>query len=146
MVLTTTTTTQHLSSGLEDYIETIYVSEQLGIYLKGAELARKLFISRASVSEALSKLVTLGLIEYESYGVIKLTKKGVEEAQKVYQKHKNIKEFLQSVLGIEEKEAGEVACRLEHVVSQNTINKMIKFTKFCETHQELIEEFKELRD
>ena len=116
-------TTQNLSSGLEDYIETIYVSEQAGTQLKGAELARKLTISRASVSEALSKLVALGLIEYESYGHIKLTTKGKEEAKKVYAKHGILKDFFQFVLNTDEKEAGENACKIEHIISQNALEK-----------------------
>ena len=57
------------------------ISEKAGIELKGAELARRLLVSRASVSEALSKLVNLGLIEYKSYGYIKLTPKGKKELQ-----------------------------------------------------------------
>ena len=51
--------TQTLTSGLEDYLEEIYIAHLNDTPLKGAELARKLNISRASVSEALSKLVTV---------------------------------------------------------------------------------------
>ncbi len=136
------TTTQNLSSGLEDYIETIYLSEQAGFQLKGAELARKLFISRASVSEALSKLVTLGLIEYESYGLIKLTPLGVEEAKKVYEKHGVLENFFKNVLGIDEVESSENACKIEHIISQNVLNKISDFTKFCESKKEFLKEFK----
>ena len=67
--------TKVLSSGLEDYIETIYVAQLENEQIKGAQLARKLNVSRASVSEALSKLVSKGLIKYQSYGEITLTLK-----------------------------------------------------------------------
>ena len=77
---------QNLSSGLEDYIEAIYTSQLDDKQLKGAELARKLNISRASVSEALSKLVSKGLITYNRYEFISLTKAGEKEAKRVYEK------------------------------------------------------------
>ena len=77
---------QNLSSGLEDYIEAIYVSQLANQQLKGAELARKLNISRASVSEALAKLVSKGLISYNRYEFISLTKTGENEAKRVYEK------------------------------------------------------------
>ena len=141
-----TTTTQTLSSGLEDYIETIYIAEQAGIKLKGAELARKLFISRASVSEALSKLVSIGLIEYESYGLIKLTSKGIEEGKRVWAKHGILKDFFQSILGISENEAGENACKIEHIISQNVLNKIREFTIYCKSKNEFIKEFKGTHD
>lgn len=48
---------KNLSSGLEDYVEAIYIAHLNNKPLKGAELARQLNISRASVSEALAKLV-----------------------------------------------------------------------------------------
>lgn len=120
---------QNLSSGLEDYIEAIYTSHLNNNLLKGADLARKLKISRASVSEALSKLVNKGLITYNSYESISLTDKGIEEAKKVYEKHNALKDFFETVLKIPSEEAGENACKIEHIISQNVLNKLIQFTK-----------------
>lgn len=132
---------QNLSSGLEDYIETIYISYLTQTPLKGAELARKLDVSRASVSEALSKLVAKGLIKYSSYEAISLTDNGVIEAQKVYAKHHILKDFFETVLKISPKEAGENACKIEHIISQNILNKMQKFTQFCQNSPDCIKEF-----
>ena len=87
--------TLNLSSGLEDYIEAIYIADINKTQLKGAELARNLNISRASVSEALAKLVAKGLIRYESYGKITLTDKGRNEAVRVFHKHNVLKEFFE---------------------------------------------------
>ena len=109
--------TKNLSSGLEDYIETIYISNLAGVPLKGAELARKLNISRASVSEALSKLVSLGLIEYKRYGSINLTQKG-------------------------EKEAGENACKIEHIISENVLNRISALTDYFKANPEILNNIK----
>lgn len=136
-------TSQNLSSGLEDYIEAIYTSDLNKQPLKGAELARILNISRASVSEALSKLVNKGLIEYNSYQTISLTQKGKTEAKKVYAKHNTLKKFFETVLDIDSDEAGENACKIEHIISANILSKMEKLTDFFEKHKKILDIYRE---
>jgi len=125
---------KNITSGLEDYLEEIYIAQINNTPMKGADLARKLNISRASVSEALSRLVAKNLISYSSYEAISLTQTGVDEAEKVYRKHRILKEFFEKVLNIEPAEAGENACKIEHIISQNIIGKMKDFTdNYCKT-------------
>lgn len=131
--------TNTLSSGLEDYIEAIYISSINNENLKGADLARKLSVSRASVSEALAKLVSKGLIKYNSYEAISLTKQGENEAQRVYSKHHKLKEFFEDVLGVSSQEAGENACKIEHIISENILSRMEKFSKFFKKHKKILE-------
>ena len=131
-----------LSSGLEDYIEAIYIAQLKGVKIKGAELARKLGISRASVSEAIAKLVSKKLITYKSYGVITLTGLGEKEAKEVYLKHNAIKTFFETVLDVEPELAGENACKIEHIISKSVLDKMIKFTSYCSNHPKIIEDYK----
>ena len=134
--------TKVLSSGLEDYIEAIYVAQLENEQIKGAQLARKLNVSRASVSEALSKLVSKGLIKYQSYGEITLTLKGKKEAQQVYLKHNALKAFFETVLDIPSTEASENACKIEHIISKNVLDKIVKFTSYCHNHPEITENYK----
>lgn len=123
------TKTEMLSSGLEDYIETIYIAHLNNVPLKGADLARKLNISRASVSEALARLVGKGLILYNSYEAITLTDKGIKLAKEVYNKHHILKEFFEKVLNVPASEASENACKIEHIISQGILDKMKNFTQ-----------------
>ena len=132
-----------LSSGLEDYIETIYLSTKNGEMLKGADLARKLGVSRASVSEALSKLVSKKLIKYNSYEAITLTKEGDAEAQKVYEKHNVLREFFEKVLNVPSSEASDNACKIEHIISPNVISKMQSFTKSFSKYKKILEVYME---
>ncbi|MCM1338943.1 MAG: metal-dependent transcriptional regulator [Muribaculaceae bacterium] len=134
--------TANLTSGLEDYLEEIYIAHLNNAPLKGAELARKLNISRASVSEALSRLVKKNLIKYNSYEAISLTPEGFNEAKKVYEKHYIIKNFFETVLAIPSKEAGENACKIEHIISPNILDKMTKFTEFCKKNPMISDQFK----
>lgn len=138
----TTNQKQNLSSGLEDYLEAIYIAHLNETPLKGAELARNLNISRASVSEALAKLVNKQLIKYSSYEAISLTEQGIIEAKKVYDKHHILKDFFEKVLGVSAQEASENACKIEHIISQNILDQMICFTGFCQKYHELIEVYK----
>ena len=131
-----------LSSGLEDYIEAIYIAESEMIQLRGADLARKLGVSRASVSEALGKLSDKGLVKYESYGAVTLTEYGRKEAGIVYNKHNIIERFLVNVLGINQAEASENACKIEHIISNELLNKIHDFTHFAEENKEIFEKFK----
>lgn len=136
--------TKNITSGLEDYLEEIYIAQINHKPLKGAELARKLNISRASVSEALARLVEKKLITYSSYEAISLTKNGISEAKKVYEKHHILKNFFEKVLEIPSDEAGENACKIEHIVSQNILDRMTEFTKFYQEHIEQIDKLKKL--
>ena len=135
-------TNKNITSGLEDYLEEIYIAHLSETPLKGAELARKLNISRASVSEALSRLVKKELITYNRYEAISLTSTGIEEAKKVYDKHYIIKNFFETVLDIPTSEAGENACKIEHIISQGILDKMTLFTEFCKNNKELTDKFK----
>lgn len=132
-----------LSSGLEDYIETIYIASENGKTLKGADLAREMNISRASVSEALAKLVSKGLIKYNSYETIFLTEAGKEEARRVYAKHHILKDFFENVLNINPDEASKNACKIEHIISQSILDKMEKFSKFFSKHKQILEIYME---
>lgn len=132
-----------LTAGLEDYLEAIYVAASENKSVKGVDIAKMLNISRASVSEALSKLVSKGLITYESYGTVSFTPTGLSEAKKVYNTHNTLKSFFQTVLNISPEEASENACKIEHIISDNILSKIKDFTDYCNNHPEIIDNFRQ---
>jgi len=115
----------------EDYLETIYTQIQNGKNPRAIDIANEFNISRASVSEALIKLTELNLIEYESRKYIKITPKGEFEAKRILNKHKVLTKFLNEILGIEITNSNKNACRIEHVIEQEIIDKIEKFNSFC---------------
>ena len=131
-----------LSSGLEDYIEKVYIAQTKNIQLKAADLARDFNISRASVSEALARLVSKNLIEYKSNKNIILTLEGKKVAQAIYNKHSILSDFLSFVLSVPQKEAEENACKIEHIISDNIVKEIYSFTKYCKLHQEFLDNFR----
>ena len=137
--------TKILSAGLEDYIEAIFVAYTANRSLKAADLARELCISRASVSEALAKLASKGLVKYESYGPVYLTDEGKRQAAIVYNKHSILERFFKNVLGVNQEEANENACEFEHIISQELLNKIHDFIHFAEENKDVFDKFKEVK-
>ena len=137
---------KNLTAGLEDYLEAIYIAQNKNKTVKGIDVARMLNISRASVSEALSKLVSKGLITYESYGTISFTPTGHTEAEKVYNTHNTLKSFFQTVLNISPEEASENACKIEHIISKNVLAEIKDLTDYCNNHPEIINEYRQRKD
>jgi DtxR family Mn-dependent transcriptional regulator len=121
-----------LSASLEDYIEAIaHIVDEKKV-ARGKEIAKRLKVSRASVTEALRALSKKGLVNYEPYEVITLTEKGKEVAEDVIRRHEALKEFFVKVLAIDDTIAEESACRIEHAAPPEVIDRLIRFVKFME--------------
>ena len=120
-----------LTASLEDYLEIIYTKLEENSRVKAIEISKELKVSRASVTEALKKLEKEGLIIYGRYESIAITDAGILKAKEVINKHKILQEFFEQVLGLEENEATENACKIEHVISQNAFEQLHNFIEFC---------------
>lgn len=135
-----------ISASLEDYLEAIYkiIEEKQGV--KAIEISRRLGVGRSSVTEALKVLAEKKLVNYGRYDVISLTPAGEKVAEKVILKHKVLYEFFTEILGVDNKQAQENACVIEHVITEDILKRLISFIEFnkqfyCEKHNYL-EEFK----
>lgn len=108
-----------VQESMEDYLETIYVLEKQTGYVRSIDIATALGFSKPSISNAMKKLKSSGYIEMEDRGSIKLTEKGKEVAMGTYARHCVISELLIS-LGVSTETALDDACRIEHVISEET--------------------------
>lgn len=120
-----------LTASLEDYIEVIYNHIEQKNSVKAIEISKELNVSRASVSEALKKLEKEGLINYGHYGNISITEIGSKKAKEITIKHKTLETFFKEILKLDDAEASENACRIEHVITTKAFKKMEKFVSFC---------------
>lgn len=123
---------QDLSASLEDYIEAIYHIIEDKLVARSKEIAARLKVSRASVTEALRALSKKGLINYAPYEAITLTDDGKKIAEDVIFRHEALKKFFTDVLAIDDKIAEDGACRLEHAAPPELIARMISFTEFMQ--------------
>jgi len=112
----------------EDYIEAIYVHEieHQGNPMKSTDLASEMKVSKAAISKAMHELKEKGLIDKSDYGKIFLTNLGREIARKVYLKHETIHNFL-IALGVSSEKASVECCLIEHIVSDETVERMAFF-------------------
>lgn len=123
---------QHLSASLEDYIEAIYHIITKKQVARGKDIAARLSVSGASVTEALRALSKRGLINYAPYEVITLTNEGRQIAEDVIHRHNSLKQFFTDVLALDVALAEEGACKIEHTAPPEIINRMVDFIKFME--------------
>lgn len=105
----------------ENYLEVILEIEREAGVVRSVEIARRVGVSRASVSKALGVLRDLGLVEPSYYGDVVLTEAGRARAQRVRRRHDLLSRYLRDVLGVSDETAETDACRIEHVVSDELI-------------------------
>ena len=137
-----------LSESLEDYLEAIYNEILKKNEAKVTDISNILNVKKASVTGALISLKNKGLINYEPYSAITLTKLGEKLAADIIHKHKVMSEFLENILNLPKDEAIENACKMEHIMSETMFNRMTKFSVFiqelCKTNPELKEKISKL--
>lgn len=121
-----------LSASLEDYIEAIYHIITKKQVARSKDIATRLDVSRASVTEALRTLAKKGLINYAPYEPITLTETGKTTAEDVIFRHETLKRFFVEVLAIDSKTAEEGACKVEHAAPPEVISRMISFIDFLQ--------------
>ena len=120
-----------LTKSLEDYLELIYQTISKNKTIKAIDIANEFKISRPSVSEALIRLADLDLIIYEGRKGIKITQQGVIEAKKIINRHNILFKFFSEVLKIDNQIADKNACKIEHVIDDEVLNKIQLFSEFC---------------
>ncbi|MBQ8784173.1 MAG: metal-dependent transcriptional regulator [Clostridia bacterium] len=100
----------------ENYLETILILSKSKGMVRSIDIANELDFSKPSISVAMKNLRENGYIEVDKDGHITLLEKGLEIAERMYERHTVISKFLIG-LGVDEKVATEDACRIEHVIS-----------------------------
>ncbi len=123
---------ESLSASLEDYIEAIFHIVRDKQAAKARDIAKRLNVNSSSVTGALQSLAKKGLVNYAPYDVITLTPEGETLAIDVIRRHETLYGFLVKVLSIDEAEAEETACKMEHVISPKILERLIRFVDFVE--------------
>lgn len=118
-----------LTDSLEDYLEIIYILSKEKGEVRLTDIATSLNRSKPSVSKAISLLKKEKLINQEKYSQITLTETGFMEAKEIYFRHETLVNFLTKTLGVNEKTAQKDACKMEHVISRTTLNRLIEYMK-----------------
>ena len=118
------------TASMEDYLETIAVLEEKGEPVTVTAISKMLGVRKPSVNWALTKLSEAGLVFHEKYRDVGLTPDGARIADEVYRRHKLLRIFLADVLDVDPETAERDACRMEHLLSPDSIVKLEEFIKF----------------
>lgn len=117
-----------ITQSLEDYLETIYVLITDTGSACVRDVAKTLDVKMPSVVKAIHELKNLQLVTQEPYSAIELTEKGRRLARSVLGRHKLLRGFLVR-LGVGRKTADIDACRMEHILSAETLERIREFTE-----------------
>ncbi len=118
-----------ITASLEDYLEAVFVLHEQHKSVRMTDIADFLDVSKPSVNRAIGTLKDAGYLNHETYGEITLTSSGKSKAKAVLKRHTLLKNFLTSTLGVDSEVAEKDACRMEHVMSNESISKLSDFLK-----------------
>ena len=118
----------NIRKSTEDYLEQILmIREQKGI-VRSIDIAAGLGVTKPSVSVAMKRLRENGYISMDKDNLISLTASGEEIARNIYDRHKTLTHCL-LLVGVDEAHAREDACKMEHDISQESYEALVRFLK-----------------
>lgn len=115
-----------IKESAENYLETILMLKKKNGHVRSIDVANELGFTKPSVSVAMKNFREEGYVVIDEDGGLKLTSKGLEIAERVFERHGVIAQAL-ILLGVDEETAHEDSCKIEHDISQQTFEKLKEF-------------------
>ena len=112
----------------EMYLETIFVLSKKQPSVRSIDVATEMGFSKPSVSRAMTNLKKDDYILIDKNGFISLTEKGQAAAEKTYERHQMLSDFFIH-LGVNGETAAKDACKIEHVISDETFEAIKRHAK-----------------
>ena len=117
-----------ISETMEDYLEAIYhISVEEGGGVKPGLIANRLGVHKSTVTIALRHLEMLKMISYSPYQEVHLTVGGFKHAESVIKRHEVFYQFLKDVLEVDDELAESTACRLEHAMPPEIVDRFVEY-------------------
>ncbi|WP_319406557.1 metal-dependent transcriptional regulator [uncultured Desulfosarcina sp.] len=121
-----------LTSVMEDYLEAIFDLDKEKRVVRVKDIAKRMNVKMPTVSSMLKSLNTRGLVNYEKYEYVELTKDGMGVGQEMRRRHGILLKFLTEILKIDHSTADEEACKMEHTLSASTLGNLTDFMAFIQ--------------
>ena len=131
------TASEALSESLENYLKAIFLIIAEKQAARAKDIAARMKVGSSSVTGALRALTERGLVNYAPYDVITLTPEGARIAADVLRRHDAISSFMTDVLRVDPTTAREAACRMEHVIPEDVLERIIHFVQFVHSCPEV---------
>ncbi len=123
---------QKASATQEDYLAAIFRIEQQHSIIRANLIASEMGVTRPTVTTALKHLSALDLIVYKPYQPIKLTEKGRKQALAIAHRNSILFLFFRDTLKFSEKQASEIACKMEHAIDDEVVVQLGKLLLYFE--------------
>ena len=136
-------TVTRLSASLEDYLEAIFHIVAKNQVARAKDVARRLGVTRSSVTVAMRALAERDLINYARYEVITLTAEGKRISEEVVKRHRTLEDFFVKILSVDSGLADKAACEMEHSLPREILGPLTDFVDFVERCPECLEEFRQ---
>lgn len=114
-----------LTSVMEDYLETIFNLEIDKKVVRVKDIAGKLKVKMPSVTSMLKTLSERGFVNYEKYEYVFLTDEGIAIGKEITRRHAILFKFLTDILHVDPAKAADEACKMEHVLSPDTMDRLM---------------------
>ncbi len=121
-----------LSASLEDYLEAIFHIVRKKHAARPKDISEFLEVGNSSVTGALKALKARKLVNYAPYDVVTLTPTGEEAARDVVRRHESLREFFIKVLAADNELAEDAACKMEHAIPAELVDRFVRFVEFVE--------------
>jgi DtxR family Mn-dependent transcriptional regulator len=118
---------------LEDYLEAIFLVAAEKGAARAKDISKRMKVNSSSVTGALRGLADRGLVNYAPYDIVTLTPKGMRAAKDVIRRHEILRDFFVKVLAVDEAEGEEGACKMEHAVPRNILERLVQYIDFLES-------------
>lgn len=125
--------TKAVTAVMEDYLKAIFELNKIKKVVRVKDIAKELNVRMPSVTSMLKKLASLGLVKYRRYEYVELEDRGALFAEQIYRRHEIIYRFLADILTVEKKTASKEACKMEHLLSGQTLGILTDFINFMES-------------
>jgi DtxR family transcriptional regulator, Mn-dependent transcriptional regulator len=119
-----------LTSVMEDYLEAIYELEDEKRFVRVKDIAKRMDVKMPTVTSMLKTLRDRGMVNYEKYEYVELTKGGAGVGKEIHRRHGILRDFLSQVLKIDMATADVDACKMEHALSPDTLDSLTDFMAF----------------
>lgn len=121
-----------LTPVMEDYLEAIYDLDNEKKVVRVKDIAKRMDVKMPTVTSMLKTLSNRGLVHYEKYEYVELTRSGNDVGKEIRRRHGILLDFLTNILNIDHNTANEDACKMEHALSEATMDSLTDFMAFIQ--------------
>lgn len=127
-----------LTASQEDYLEAILQLTTEKKVARNMEIADLIGVKRATVTRAVKLLAAKGLVKHKIHGYVTLTSLGRNIAVEITSRHRLFTHFFKDILGVDQLESEELACRMEHVISGSALQKFKKLIEKIDESEDFV--------